>query len=232
MAIISNINFFPEDSASFSTYLELCSKLEILCKALNLKSMNQNEVISRSKDKYLSLNKKDRKYILNHLSFYKELYSNILEKSLAQDSKKQLWIALRLLELVPPSDLMNVITDDDCVEIYDSEGIQCYRNFTFASKVSYSLPEILFAPWSNLYTRDPEITEYMYTEAGQALTTAKTYFKSGIKPHVVYEEQTENQQEFDISFGIVSPLFSKQGQSVAFLATSKLSHLRDRKKDI
>ena len=231
MSLITLNNYFKESNLSSETYARLCSLFHEACVANDYPCVEPDLILEKTVSRFESLDEDQKRYILNHLVFYTELYTTILKNKLSpKDNKKHLWIALGLLGLTPPSDLFEVIDDSDCIEIYDGTGIQCYRDYTFSSLVSYSLPETLYSPWFDLYFRPPELLGLMQSEAGYAFTQAKTHFNSKIPKHISYETNTDKQKEFTVEFKKISPLFDKAKTPAAFLVTSQVEFIKNKKK--
>lgn len=230
MSLISLNNYFKENDLSSETYIKLCSMYFEARKTTGQSCAATEVVIEKTIERFESRDDEQKRYILNHLTFYIELYTSISKNKVsANDNKKHLWMALGALKLTPPNDLLDAIDGSDCIEIYDTSGIQCYRDYTFSSLISYSLPETLYSPWFNLYARSSTVLEAMHSEATQAFTSAKTHFNSKIPDHFTDEVSSDRQKRFKVSFKKISPLFNKEQKASAFLATSSLEFVEEMK---
>lgn len=138
------------------------------------------------------------------------------------DDKRLTWYALQRLGLRPPGDLFEKIDDADCVEIYNAENIQIFRNFNFCKITSYSLEEILIHPWYELFDREKSVLEVMQKTAGHALMGARDPFPAAIPPHTCNEVKTPDLNPIEVTFKWISPLYSSDKSVGTFLATSSL----------
>lgn len=132
-----------------------------------------------------------------------------------KDEKQLLWHVIKYLGLVPPEDLFDRIAPNDFIEIYNSAGIQVYRNLEFCKIVSYSIAEMSVYRWDQLYSRDTGITNLIITEGVQrGFSGTKELFKLNIPKHVVAEVFGGRNREFTAEFGFVCPLIDKSSKGV------------------
>lgn len=141
------------------------------------------------------------------------------------EGKKMLWYALQRLEMRPTSELFNFIEDDDIIEIYNAEGIQIYRNMNFYEVCSYSVGDILSYGWSELYERDPQISQQIVQVATGIFQGfhGKT-FPSPVPPHSFFEKFSGARNILEMKQKYYSPLFPSAGgkQVIGAVATSQV----------
>ena len=138
------------------------------------------------------------------------------------NDRRLTWFAISRLGLLPCSDAFDQIKDSDFVEIYNTEGIQIFRNLEFYQLISYSIAEITLYPWYKLYGRHTNFATQIRTEAfGKALDGRRETFRPAIDTHESWELISRDQRRFQIWPGVISPLFDRGGRAVAFLATSQ-----------
>jgi hypothetical protein len=173
---------------------------------------------------FAKLDEKSRSRAIEGLKFYLHLCEVATERSWAPLNDHRLtWYALKRIGLKPPSSLFTHLQPESCIEIYDSAGVQIYRNFNFCKYVTYSLEELLIYPWTDLYGRNDEIFKHMGVVAGQAFTS-KDPFDPAIPVHPVRELRSMGHREMNIHFEWVSPLFNETtGRTEAFLSISNLT---------
>lgn len=175
-----------------------------------------------------SLLESKKQEILNRLNFYADICASSISNSYAGlNDNRVTWYAIKKLGMIPPPGLFEQIKDSDCIEIYDGEGIQIFRNFNFCEHVTYSIQDCLIYAWDQLYKRSEDIIGVMMAEAGKALLEAREPFYSKIPVHNCTEIKTENRRQYQVRFNIISPLFDKDGKTSAFLVTSRLQVLCD-----
>jgi hypothetical protein len=91
---------------------------------------------------------------LSYLEFNLEVMNEMKENDDSLlNTKRFLWRALKKLEFVPPSDMMDHIEDEDVVEVYLTDEIQVFRNWKFLEIVSVTIEDLLCLPWHKLGTR-------------------------------------------------------------------------------
>ncbi len=133
-----------------------------------------------------------------------------------------LWQALKLLGLLPPDDLFEHIDENNCIEVYDSNGVWVYGNLNFYEITSYSLAELYEFPWHNLWRRS-ELDQARTYALGEKLLTGQIT-KTLLNPlptHIVSECSTVNGiesecgYELELSPTVVAPLYQRGTRDIA-----------------
>jgi PAS domain-containing protein len=164
--------------------------------------------------------------ILGSLLNYYEIFAQALkDKAQLRDGKTMLWYALKRFGLRPTSEVFDVISDEDIIEIYNADGIQIYRNLNFYEISSYSLGELVAFEWSELYQREDQVSVEIMKLAGDILKGkySKT-FQSPIPRHKLIEKFSEECHVLDMIQRHYSPLYPLEGgrQVVGVIATSQV----------
>jgi hypothetical protein len=125
------------------------------------------------------------------------------------EEKKLLWLALKKLRLLPGSDLMDLLTIDDLIEVYVGNR-QVYRTFNYYDLCSYSLEELETVPWDQLFFRsDSSILQKLLAEVEQMLTHRKIV-KSAASVHTVYETNSPLMKSFSYQLKYLAPLTDQE----------------------
>lgn len=137
-----------------------------------------------------------------------------------RDTKVYLWRALKRLQLVPPSNVLDYIHDEDIVEIYFLDEIQVFRNFRFLEMTSYTIEEMLCRPWYRNTGRGikPQMQLMGIVLKGKlGRITQPTEWN--VPVHELWEKDTEGNHRFMMKLKHFIPL-RKDGRVVAFVSTN------------
>jgi len=181
-----------------------------------------NPVMPSSWAYFLRLEHRTQTLVVREINQLNSLLLDAVRSGVKLTSDRRLtWFAISRLGMVPCSDAFEQIRDSDFVEIYNTEGIQIFRNLEFYRLISYTIAEITLHPWYRLYGRDERFADQIRSEAfGKALDGRRETFRPAIESHDSFEVMSLDQRRFHILPGVISPLFDKSGRAVAFLATS------------
>lgn len=206
------------------------AKLRSLSDIYN-KLLTENKVEFRSDVElitadFLKLSDSEQLQYLNRLEFsYQNALGAVNEKySLIRD-KRYVWRTIRNLGATPKSDLLEHITESDYVEIYDNTGIQVFSNFEFCKLVTYSIEEVSFYPWTDLYTRDENTTKQIMTTVERTFFKETGPFKPEIDDHICSENRSNSGREFKVNMKMFSPIQNKVGQNQFLIATSQIKRI-------
>jgi hypothetical protein len=212
----------PEGRVEPSNLILLSERLTTLFRHLgiprNLPPENfWNRAQSLSEEKLIE-------FQLNLQKYVDQCETSITLELPALNDLRLTWYAIRKLNLRGPDDLFSALSEKDCIEIYDKNGVQMYRNFEFFRFCSYSVEELLTAPWYELFARDPEIQKNMQLEAQRVMTISREHFRSSIPKHLT-DETNPGRRRVEIEFLTISPLFGPTGKTEAFLSSSQISYV-------
>lgn len=137
------------------------------------------------------------------------------------DDASLAWWALKEFGFRPCSDFFNKLEKDDAIEIYNQEGTQIYRNWSFFRFSGYSMGDLFIYHWNELYSRDQEVVDSLFSHAAKVLSPeSRSTFECSTKRHVMVETISPTQNICDVHFKYISPLFDKSDNTVAFVITS------------
>ncbi len=122
------------------------------------------------------------------------------EKDLAQ-------FALSELGLQLPDDFLDHVEQRDVIEIYNSDGIQLYRNFEFFKKCGYTLLDLISQEWFLLYERSSTITEAILSATKNCLLNGKGTVAYNLPTHILRERYLKSGSVFEMKMKFLSPLW-------------------------
>lgn len=163
--------------------------------------------------------------------YYAELYLTILENSKRSSTNfannaDALWEAIVELKLRPPSDLFHLLSDDDKIEVYNSHGVQVWRNFNVMKICSYTLEEMHCFSWDARYFRKESDTKAILASVQKVLTAKESVvFPENIANHIVSERFSQKRYVLEARHDYFCPLFTKENQVGGFIVTSKVEVL-------
>ncbi len=195
--------FVNESELHYQSFLQIGEQLQQLAKSLGKSVIT----IHKTDDPhFLKLTLPDQQAVLERLKIFRQLFEmSSLPGSPPVNEKKLLWLALKLLKFIPSSDLMNMITDDDFVEVFVGSR-QVYRSFNYYDICSYSFDELESLPWENLFRReDTSIFEAMVKEATAAIQTKKMVY-SQTPEHIVSETSSPFQNKIKYKLKYIIPI--------------------------
>lgn len=137
------------------------------------------------------------------------------------DEKALLWRFVRRVGYTPTSDIFDLITDQDYIEVYDNEGLQIYRSLNYFDLVSFTIEDLVTLNWKTDFKRDRTVLLHLL-EVTLRLATGtlhKTYSCAKVPTHNV-QEMLGQKYLHELGLKYISPLRSG-GKVVAFIATSK-----------
>jgi hypothetical protein len=135
--------------------------------------------------------------------------------------------ALKLMELKAPEVFFDHVAADDIVEIYNTQGIQVFRNIRFFEVTSYSLADLLVFEWYNLYDRPKVVIEKIFERVDTILKNEHELLPMDIPTHLLKEIKAQPIQVSDVTFKNISPLFSYSGEKAGFILHCQANSLRD-----
>lgn len=154
-----------------------------------------------------------------------ELYNEVVGNHLgdggdAADEKALLWRFIRRMGYTPTSDIFDLITDEDYLEIYDNEGQQVYRSLNYFDLVSFTIEDLVTLNWKTDFKRDRMVLLNLIevTLRFATGTLHKTYACDKVPKHHV-QEMIGQKYLHELGLKYISPL-KVAGKTVAIVATS------------
>ncbi len=146
--------------------------------------------------------------------------TDIYELTLSQggtlrNSKMLLWTALKEFRLTFKSDLLSLVSDDDVVEVYDTNHIQIFCNMKFYEFCSYTIEDIFCRPWHELFERERSEITMTILMAAKDLFTGKvnTYISMDhLGEQSVREINSVLGYEYKMRLKYLSPVFFEQSK--------------------
>lgn len=135
------------------------------------------------------------------------------------DQSRSLWLALKYFNLRPTSDLFNYIHQDKAVELYNSDGIQVWRNFHFFKVCGYTIEEIFCFTWQERYERNDFATKQIVD-----LISQFTRDTTQVAHCSIYNQLRENfsNQRFiiDVLHEYIAPVYDYKHDVAGFVSIS------------
>lgn len=140
-----------------------------------------------------------------------------------RDSKKVIWAFLRVVKMVPPSDLLDRFETGDVIDIYDEHHQMIFANPNFLNILSYSLEELYCRPWTELFAKDESVFgTIVETINGILGGKLETIVDMSATPECVsFEIDSPKRMRCLAQLRLMSPLF-EQGRPVAYLCVNRL----------
>jgi len=167
--------------------------------------------------------------------FILEMYKKSLQNSennfgSLKNNGDLLWQAIKDLGYRQPSGFFACLEPDDVIEIYDSQNLQIWRNINFMKICSYTLEEMLCLPWYERYDRDNEDTEKIIKSVQKVMGSKEpTYLNEAIGNHIFEEKTSRKQFVLNARHDYFCPLFGESGSPEAFVVTSKVKILKQKR---
>lgn len=168
---------------------------------------------------YGQLSQLEQKSAFNMANTYHGICQSIESDGASlRDNRVFLWRGLKELGLNFDNDLFDRITEDDLIEVYNSQNIGLFRNLKFYDFISYPMEDIYCRPWTDLFTRPDleksmklvEAAESVFNKNGQTVNTKSLGF------HRVIETDSPERLKMDVLVKELHPLFD-QNQKVSAL---------------
>lgn len=155
-----------------------------------------------------------------------EIYDEVVGHHLneggdAADEKGLLWRFIRRMGYTPTSDIFDLITNEDYLEIYDQEGQQIYRSLNYFDLVSFTIEDLVTLNWKTDFKRDRTVLLHLLEVTVRFATGRlhKTYSCDNVPTHQV-KEMIGQKYLHELGLKYISPM-KVAGKTVAFIATSK-----------
>jgi hypothetical protein len=173
-----------------------------------------------------SLEKSQRETILRQFQAYSELCIQADAEGISLRDNKELSMSiLKKLGVASPKNFFEHLEEQDIVEIYNTEGVQIFRNFVFYAHCSYTLLELLSHPWYELLERHGSMTKIIGEHIQVVLGDGNETIPSTVPAHTMRELFSEENRMFTSRFKHFAPLFAGAGKKTGFICSGSLSHI-------
>jgi hypothetical protein len=180
---------------------------------------------------YKALPTEEKKSVLNLVKFYLETLVFEQEKLLERpNNDSSLWKSMRLLDIRLPSDFFAYLTNDDCIEIYDLNNIQRWRNKNLMKKMSHTIEQMFCVPWTSRYNRD----EAAMTKCIEGLKVVLNQKKPAVHQinvkNILQEIGSEDQLSLDVIHKFIAPTHNSYGELNGYAAVSSVEIIGSNKR--
>ncbi|MGE3260579.1 MAG: hypothetical protein AB7K68_02260 [Bacteriovoracia bacterium] len=138
------------------------------------------------------------------------------------DSWSLIWSFLKEMNFVPSSDLLNHITPDDYIAVYNLQHSMLFLSPNHLKLMSYSLEDLYCRSWMEIFTRDERITKVLMERAisfGQG-KRRQTLSNEDVPPHFLAENQSPGMRIATCRSKAYSPIF-QNGVPVGYISVNQ-----------
>lgn len=174
----------------------------------------------RPLEKFRQLAPEIQRATLNAFSNYYQACLQALEEGgdLGDSDFKIFWNILKRLKLRPSSDLFDLLSNQDVIEVYTDSFLQIYRNLRFLELCSYPLDHVFSYQWPELFERNQQLNLELYGLTAEVLAgRRKRSIPVGQESHLVKEVFSSENRTFWVEHNFISPLHSASGSIPAFV---------------
>lgn len=207
------------DSITFESHFKLSA--EKLSSILRTAGVYRRPYSDSTLPHFSSLEENLKKNALELLNFYNTSLEQVLSSGeIISNDSVALWSAFKLLKLKPPSDFLSYLTQGDCIEIYDLNHIQIWRNLNSMEVISHTIEQIFCVPWPARYIRDPQAFEECIEKIGAALRQEKAaVFQANINNYLL-EKGSLELFKLNCVHKLIAPLTDSSGRIAAYAVVS------------
>jgi len=141
-----------------------------------------------------------------------QIYAAVIaEHQSVTNSASVIWKAFKTLNLIPPGDFLDKITEGDVIQLYTQDGFHLFVNLRFFEVCSYTLEQVYSLPWVQLWNRDPQALTHLQNLIGRALGPDQRHTAVYSEPaHLVRE--TESPLGFELSYRVrgIGPIWERR----------------------
>lgn len=186
--------------------------------ALRLKDLGYTTPAYSMDNRPLPENFRER---LEELKIFSKLVNELVcENPGTKGHKDLLWKYLSYKKFAPTSDVLDKISDDDCIEVYDMDGNQMFRSLNCFSLMSFSVEDLVSLNWKRAFRRSAKVTlgllELVLRFATGYFRT--TYDCAKVPVHIV-EETSAKRNKIRLRFRYIAPL-RQGGKCIAMLVVT------------
>lgn len=138
------------------------------------------------------------------------------------DSWSLIWTFLQEMNLTPAGDLLNYLTPDDYIAVYNQQHAMMFLSPNHLMHMTYSIEDLYCRSWMEIFRRDERIERVLVERAitfGQG-KRRNTLSNEDIPPHVVSEVESPGMRLATCRSKVYSPIF-QNGVPVGYLAANQ-----------
>lgn len=198
----------------FGEYRALLTRFCVLLRAYSLETRPFKSTDSIF---FFRLSPERQRAVVSHFRTYIEACEHVHASGVsALVNKTLLWRMFVSLKVRPEAGLLELISDDDFIEIYNADYVQVFRNPVFFSVCSYSIDELLCRPWWELFYRAQEVTESIFNVAAGVFSgRLKGIVSYDLPAHTVDELDSPRLYQSVVENRFVSPLYDSNNKVAA-----------------
>lgn len=206
---------------------EICTEIDLFIGLLNKHAYRAKGYSLASIQHFDSLEKMQQENILKQFRKYSELCFELSLNGVSfHDNKKLTNMVLKKIGMVGPKNFCETLESEDIVEIYNTDGVQIFRSFSFYDYCSYNLLDLISYPWYELLERHTSITESIADHIKIVLASdCNNAITSNVPLHSIRELFSEEQNVFTSRFNFFAPLFVGAGSKTGFICSGRLQNI-------
>lgn len=154
---------------------------------------------------------------LDQIAISFESYHSIIsqlptqDETIGQTNVRHLKSFLKKFGLTVDKRFFDYITDDYLIEVYSHNHQQLYRSVNFFSLSKYTLPELTFYPWEELFYRAQQDSDIMFDNIELVLKNEMSFITPDIPAHTLKEIKTKREFCYQmVKLGCVFDEFTKK----------------------
>lgn len=125
-------------------------------------------------------------------------------------------------------DVFSRISSEDFIEIYDAQGIQIYRSWSFFKFCRYSIDEVLTKSWGELYERPEFVEKKLYSMMPQLFVRGCGVVDYNLEKFVLSERFLQPSANYLVHMKFACPLLDSKSKSpVAFISVAQAKRLEN-----
>jgi hypothetical protein len=138
------------------------------------------------------------------------------------DSWSLIWEFLKELKLAPAPDLLNHVTPDDYIAVYNQHGGMIFLTPNHLKLMSYSLEDLYCRSWLDIVRRDSRIEKILFDRVMDFVQGKRTQTLSNedIPPHYLEESDSPDMRTATCRPKIYSPIF-RDGKPAGFISVNQ-----------
>ncbi len=142
-------------------------------------------------------------------------------------SDKQIFkFTLKNLKLRVDESFWPMVSEEDVLELYNSDFLQVGHNISFMRFCSYHPSDLYLKEWWELFYRDEKMTAMLAESANRVFQgKVNKYIEAQVPKHLVREIASLKKYQLNVEQGVMAPVYDKEGCIVACLTSLKATHI-------
>lgn len=166
--------------------------------------------------KRVQILKDTKEYLSSWLALESESYD-------LTNDRQYLWRALKDRGMRLGSDVMDIVSGEDIIEVYGIDGIHLWFNLRMMELCSHSIEAVRCLPWYERYKRSEEVDEACHRAAHKVLSFSEPkVIDPQIPIHIAEEINSTQSLKVQLDFKKLAPVYDRvKKEKVGFIITSK-----------